>query len=90
MRSPQTSPLGLLNCISSLNQKPTILEELLEGAQQFDLKLIRHTSLLGSQERKVLVEVAQSPLSLRHLSRICLRHVSILPRVLDLSVTSKR
>uniref|UniRef100_A0A6A7FR83 Ankyrin repeat and KH domain-containing protein mask-like n=1 Tax=Hirondellea gigas TaxID=1518452 RepID=A0A6A7FR83_9CRUS len=74
MKSPQRSPLGLLNCVSALSQQPLVLEELLEGAQKFDLELIRNTCLLGTQERRLCLEVAGSPLSLRHLSRICLRH----------------
>lgn len=74
MKSPQTSPLGLLNCVSALSEQPLLLEELLEGAQQFDLGLIKYTSLLGKEERRLCLEVARSPLSLRHLSRICIRH----------------
>lgn len=76
MRSAHTNPLGLLGCVSSLRQQPLILEELLEGAQQFDLELIRYTSLLGAEERRLCLEIAGSPLSLRHLSRVCIRHVS--------------
>lgn len=80
MKSPQTSPLGLLGCVSALRQQPLILEELLEGAQQFDLGLIRYTSLLGSEERRLCLEIAGSPLSLRHLSRVCIRHESATAR----------
>ncbi|KAF2368956.1 Ankyrin repeat-containing domain [Trinorchestia longiramus] len=80
IKSPQTSPLGLLGCLSSLREHPLVFEELLEGAQQFDLNLIRHTSLLGTEQRRLCLEVAGSPLSLRHISRICLRHDSATAR----------
>ncbi|KAA0194229.1 Ankyrin repeat domain-containing protein [Hyalella azteca] len=80
LKSSQTSPLGLLGCLSSLREHPLMLEELLEGAQQFDLHLIRHTSLLDTEQRRLCLEVAGSPLPLRHISRIAIRHDSATSR----------
>lgn len=73
MQSQSRDPRGLLNCLPNLTKRPDILIPLLEAAQRFDLTIIKHSSLIDNDQRKLYLKVGQSPLPLKHLSRVFLR-----------------
>lgn len=73
MQSQNRDPLGLLNCLPNLTKKPEILITLLEAAQRFDISIIKHSSLIDNEQRQIYLKVGQSPLPLKHLSRVFLR-----------------
>ncbi|KAK4303667.1 hypothetical protein Pmani_024337 [Petrolisthes manimaculis] len=73
MQSQNRDPRGLLNCLPNLTKKPEVLITLLEAAHHFDLSIIKHSSLIDNEQRKIYLEVGQSPLPLKHLVRVFLR-----------------
>ncbi|KAK3869994.1 hypothetical protein Pcinc_024735 [Petrolisthes cinctipes] len=73
MQSQNRDPRGLLNCLPNLTKKPEVLITLLEAAHHFDLTIIKHSSLIDNEQRKIYLEVGQSPLPLKHLVRVFLR-----------------
>ncbi|XP_027211620.1 putative ankyrin repeat protein RF_0381 isoform X2 [Penaeus vannamei] len=73
MQSQNRDPRGILNCLPNLTKTPDVLISLLEAAQRFDLAIIKHSSLIDNDQRKIYLKVGQSPLPLKHLARIFLR-----------------
>ncbi|XP_050726814.1 ankyrin-1-like isoform X2 [Eriocheir sinensis] len=73
MQSQSRDPRGLLNCLPNLTKRPDVLIPLLEAAQRFDLTIIKHSSLIDNDQRKLYLKVGQSPLPLKHLTRVFLR-----------------
>ncbi|XP_068239350.1 ankyrin-1-like isoform X3 [Palaemon carinicauda] len=73
MQSQNRDPRGLLNCFPTLTNKPEVLITLLEAAQRFDLAIIRHSSRIDNEQRQIFLKVGQSPLPLKHLTRVHLR-----------------
>lgn len=73
MQSQNRDPRGILNCLPNLTKKPDVLIPLLEAAQRFDLNIIKHSSLIDNDQRKIYLKVGQSPLPLKHLARVFLR-----------------
>ncbi|XP_071529684.1 ankyrin repeat domain-containing protein 61-like isoform X1 [Panulirus ornatus] len=73
MQSQNRDPRGLLNCLPNLTKRPEVLITLLEAAQRFDLSIIKHSSLIDNDQRKIYLKVGQSPLPLKHLVRVFLR-----------------
>nr|XP_053628588.1 ankyrin-2-like [Cherax quadricarinatus] len=73
MQSQNRDPRGLLNCLPNLTKRPDVLITLLEAAQRFDLAIIKHSSLIDNDQRKIYLKVGQSPLPLKHLVRVFLR-----------------
>ncbi|XP_042232022.1 uncharacterized protein LOC121872949 [Homarus americanus] len=73
MQSQNRDPRGLLNCLPNLTKTPDVLITLLEATQRFDLSIIKHSSLIDNDQRKIYLKVGQSPLPLKHLVRVFLR-----------------
>ncbi|XP_045131002.1 ankyrin repeat domain-containing protein 50-like isoform X1 [Portunus trituberculatus] len=73
MQSQSRDPRGMLNCLPNLTKRPDVLIPLLEAAQRFDLNIIKHSSLIDNDQRKIYLKVGQSPLPLKHLARVFLR-----------------
>ncbi|XP_042877239.1 ankyrin-1-like isoform X1 [Penaeus japonicus] len=73
MQSQNRDPRGILNCLPNLTKTPDVLISLLEAAQRFDLAIIKHSSLIDNDQRKIYLKVGESPLPLKHLARIFLR-----------------
>nr|XP_045609997.1 poly [ADP-ribose] polymerase tankyrase-2-like isoform X3 [Procambarus clarkii] len=73
MQSQNRDPRGLLNCLPNLTKRPDVLIPLLEAAHRFDLAIIKHSSLIDNDQRKIYLKVGQSPLPLKHLVRVFLR-----------------
>ncbi|XP_042222583.1 transient receptor potential channel pyrexia-like isoform X3 [Homarus americanus] len=73
MQSQNRDPRGLLSCLPNLTKTPDVLITLLEAAQRFDLSIIKHSSLIDNDQRKIYLKVGQSPLPLKHLVRVFLR-----------------
>lgn len=57
MQSQSRDPRGLLNCLPNLTKRPDILIPLLEAAQRFDLTIIKHSSLIDNDQRKIYLKV---------------------------------
>lgn len=73
MQSQNRDPRGILNCLPNLTKTPDVLISLLEAAQRFDLAIIKHSSLIDNDQRKIYLKVGQSPLPLKHQTRVFLR-----------------
>ncbi|KAF2368955.1 Ankyrin repeat-containing domain [Trinorchestia longiramus] len=74
MLPPQQCPLGMVNCLYNVAKNREVMVELLEAAERFDVPLIRKTPLLvPSVHREFFLEVASSPPSMRHLTRVLIR-----------------
>ncbi|CAL4067086.1 unnamed protein product [Meganyctiphanes norvegica] len=73
MQSQNKDPRGILNSLPNLSSKPDILITLLEAAHNFDINVILNSSLIDEDQRQLFLKVGQSPLPLKHLTRVYLR-----------------
>ena len=95
MQSQNRDPQGILNCLPNLSKYPEVLIAVLEAAHDFDISLILSSSLIDKDQREVYMKVCQTPLSLKHISRVYLRQhlgdkLPLRINELDLPVIMKR
>ncbi|XP_069939287.1 ankyrin repeat domain-containing protein 65 isoform X2 [Cherax quadricarinatus] len=60
MQSQNRDPRGLLNCLPNLTKRPDVLITLLEAAQRFDLAIIKHSSLIDNDQRKIYLKAQKA------------------------------
>ncbi|XP_076065022.1 uncharacterized protein LOC143039048 isoform X2 [Oratosquilla oratoria] len=73
MQSQNRDPQGILNSLPNLMKHPDVLITLLEAAQKFDLAIIRNSSFIDDDQREFFLKVGQSPMPLKHITRVFLR-----------------
>lgn len=73
MKTQFRDPDGLLNCFNNITDKNQILETLVGAAEEFDPCMIRRNSYLTPDQRKLLLDQASVPLTLKAQSRAFFR-----------------
>lgn len=73
MKTQFRDPHGILNCLQNLIPYPKLLATLLEAAEGFDLCMIKRSSFLTQNQKKVLISMATQPIPLMHQCRLFLR-----------------
>lgn len=84
--------IGILKSMYRLNPKSDVFELICEVAEGFSITGIKRCSLLNDNQRKVLLERASTPTTLKHLTRITVRRLLggygpyILEKIADLPI----
>lgn len=73
LKTQHRDPLGILSHLGNAVRQPRVLWALLDAAESFDSCMIRRSQQLPDLEKQVVMNMARTPLTLKHQARLFLR-----------------
>lgn len=66
-------PLGILKTVHRLNETPDVFDTVLDASESFNVSSIKRSLLLSDEQREKLLDLANTPLTLKRQMRILIR-----------------
>lgn len=73
MKTQYRDPDGLLNCLMNIIDQPNILKLLIGATEEFDICMIKRNSHLSAEQKRMLLETACKPITLKSQTRALFR-----------------